>query len=809
MFKGLKKYIAFILALVLCLTVNINVCAATIKELNSNDVFLKQQTSITCTLSSAAMMLRRTALCANYSDWEKITEKSIESEAWVESVGLRWKFTAFGMSVDHGYFSSLNKKQQIIDLLKTYPQGFVIYNSGSMGQKHAVFLCDYDEKNDIFYAADPANSVAEGRMPLDETSMAGATQSEIINNLNAYWFVTNPAVVNENGNFSAEQIIDSNEYNPAKDIERFTATEQQINEYYVVTSTVATNLRYYPSGNAQAVQNVKTGELLYIQSVGNNNFGAKWYKTDGGYYIFNTNLVPLSQYSSDIGKFNQTVTEVNATYSVSSVSSSSVPLRIDATEGNNVVAYVKNGTKLYITQSGFNSVGATWLRTEDGYYVKASETKFESSGKNNDSLADVEFIKINGSYSAEPIEDYSGESKLYKVTASSLNVRKTPVDGEIIGSLRNGECVEVIQTVDGWCNIIYNGNSAWVSLNYLVLVADGNSNSSATLSISSTTVKAGNKITCTVENDANNKYNYTVYSADGKVVYSPDKFTAEKSFTYTAFNAGKYYFGVEISDNNVVSNIYSANFNVYPELKVSSVKCNITDINYTNNMITWTVKTASDYDDVLYVYELYSNGKKINTAESYVASYSYTPKEKGDYYLSVYLKDAYSVSDTVKSDSIRIVDALTVKSFELGCSTASVGDNIVCTAKAAGGVGKVEYAFYAYLNGKVVANTDYSSENSAIVSLNASGKYDIYCFVRDEKGTVVKKSEKLTVTENLKGDVDFDGIVTSADARLVLRHSASLELLYGASLIAADVNKDGHVTSEDARLILRYAANLE
>ncbi len=63
----------------------------------------------------------------------------------------------------------------------------------------------------------------------------------------------------------------------------------------------------------------------------------------------------------------------------------------------------------------------------------------------------------------------------------------------------------------------------------------------------------------------------------------------------------------------------------------------------------------------------------------------------------------------------------------------------------------------------------------------------------------------------LLGDVNLDGIVTAADARLALRISARLED-YPAEddvvFMNADVNGDGYITAADARIILRVCAGL-
>ena len=59
------------------------------------------------------------------------------------------------------------------------------------------------------------------------------------------------------------------------------------------------------------------------------------------------------------------------------------------------------------------------------------------------------------------------------------------------------------------------------------------------------------------------------------------------------------------------------------------------------------------------------------------------------------------------------------------------------------------------------------------------------------------------------GDVDEDGKITAADARLALRASVGLENLNEPKTYAADVDKNGNVTAADARLILRYSVGLE
>lgn len=59
------------------------------------------------------------------------------------------------------------------------------------------------------------------------------------------------------------------------------------------------------------------------------------------------------------------------------------------------------------------------------------------------------------------------------------------------------------------------------------------------------------------------------------------------------------------------------------------------------------------------------------------------------------------------------------------------------------------------------------------------------------------------------GDVDKDGKVTAADARLILRFAAELQKPTDEQKCIADFDHDGKVTSLDSRLALRTASRLE
>lgn len=62
--------------------------------------------------------------------------------------------------------------------------------------------------------------------------------------------------------------------------------------------------------------------------------------------------------------------------------------------------------------------------------------------------------------------------------------------------------------------------------------------------------------------------------------------------------------------------------------------------------------------------------------------------------------------------------------------------------------------------------------------------------------------------EALPGDVDLNGKIEAADARLALRTAVKLETLEGEGFRAADLDGDGSITTADARLILRLSVGL-
>ena len=143
----------------------LNLPPAYAKSIDDSDVFLTQNTNYTCTLSSAAMMLRRRAILDN-ENWQGITENSLRATAWIEGVGLRRSFSFNGISVGRGYFS--NVVQELIAMLNEHPEGIVVYNTS---QLHAILVTDYDNTTGNFFCADPM--LPSGRIPVASSTLSG------------------------------------------------------------------------------------------------------------------------------------------------------------------------------------------------------------------------------------------------------------------------------------------------------------------------------------------------------------------------------------------------------------------------------------------------------------------------------------------------------------------------------------------------------------------------------------------------------------------------------------------------------------
>ena len=192
-----KKLSALIMTLVLMMTL---LPAALAVDLNVDAGFyFKQSRGGTCTLASAAMMLRRRAYFDGLDGWVDVTENSIKSTAW--SGGLSHSFTYNAMHVGYATLPSgkAAKTAALIQILQEHPEGIVLYDRS---QPHAVLLTDYTDG--VFYCSDPSNGVSAGRVPLSSASIS-------ISGASCYWYITSDANDDGTGLEELEAAVEAEE----------------------------------------------------------------------------------------------------------------------------------------------------------------------------------------------------------------------------------------------------------------------------------------------------------------------------------------------------------------------------------------------------------------------------------------------------------------------------------------------------------------------------------------------------------------------------------------------------------------------
>lgn len=195
-----KRFVTGLMAVLIFLTTvfcfNLTANAASI---NDEEVFVKQQTSYTCTLVSAEMMLRRKAIILGLEDWDKITETELRPYGWAEGYGLWFDFDYTLNDVtmhvhNHDFVSTTasGRVSELIELLETHPEGVEIYHD-TPAKSHAILITDYTDG--VFYCADPAGP-KNGRIKLTESTLYGIddcyTDEEIIGICRDCWYISSP-----------------------------------------------------------------------------------------------------------------------------------------------------------------------------------------------------------------------------------------------------------------------------------------------------------------------------------------------------------------------------------------------------------------------------------------------------------------------------------------------------------------------------------------------------------------------------------------------------------------------------------------
>ena len=147
---------------------------------------IQQSRHGTCTLCSAAMMLRMRLYLDNFLDWDSPTESVVSNYAWC-SQGLLWSWsypTVDGpLTVAHASVSGL-AVGELEAILEEHPEGIALYCGN---WPHAVYLFGYEDG--VFWCADPAYGTV---CPLTDSCLGSyGGQDSILANVTAYWYIEN------------------------------------------------------------------------------------------------------------------------------------------------------------------------------------------------------------------------------------------------------------------------------------------------------------------------------------------------------------------------------------------------------------------------------------------------------------------------------------------------------------------------------------------------------------------------------------------------------------------------------------------
>lgn len=161
--------------------------AATIYgSLPDDGIYIEQSQKHTCTLISAAMMLRNYAFQYG-NEYDAITADAVAKVCW-SSYGLAHNFEFGGVEVTHNadISGAKDKQEYLIEQLIEHPEGIVIYNAK---QPHAVFLFAYRADTDVFFCADTTGSNSMQMITLDETLLKGESQQAKIDGITKIWHI--------------------------------------------------------------------------------------------------------------------------------------------------------------------------------------------------------------------------------------------------------------------------------------------------------------------------------------------------------------------------------------------------------------------------------------------------------------------------------------------------------------------------------------------------------------------------------------------------------------------------------------------
>ena len=275
------------------------------------------------------------------------------------------------------------------------------------------------------------------------------------------------------------------------------------------------------------------------------------------------------------------------------------------------------------------------------------------------------------------------------------------------------------------------------------------------LTVSKTAASPGETLTWTVSAEGGTgtlRYNFYI-CRDGAVVQKTG-YTAAKTASWTAAEAGKYSVKVFVKDSaaNIVTQSGGSVTVAAPAgpLAVTAVTANKTSA-AAGDTITWTASAEGGTGTLRYNFYICKDGTVVQkTGYTTARTASWTAAEAGNYAVKVYVKDSAGTAVSLMSGNTVVgadaAPSLAVTGITADKTSAAAGETVTWTASASGS-GTLRYCFYVYKDGAVVQKTGYGAEKTLSFTAATAGVYQAKVFVKDVTGAAASRmSAKLTVT---------------------------------------------------------------
>lgn len=307
-------------------------------------------------------------------------------------------------------------------------------------------------------------------------------------------------------------------------------------------------------------------------------------------------------------------------------------------------------------------------------------------------------------------------------------------------------------------------------------------------------------------------YTFNLYK-DGKLI-DRRNYSDYSDFEHKIESTGSYTVMVGVYDNTSgkSASVVSNQTNIFIPIEINSFKAS-TPAAMLGQSVAWTVDASGGEGKLKYSYTLYKDDAVVYSTDYKEESnkFTYKPTDSGIYNVIVNIMDSRSQVRSFKSEDITVIRPLSAENVSFSTDYAVAGKSATCSADVLGGTGSYTCKFSIHCDGVLVLESENLSTSEFTFTVPKGGSYTATVTVTDADGTVTDATGgKLSADEKAKkGDANFDGKLTAADARIALRCAAGLEKPDEAFIYAIDVNGDGNVNAADARLILRVVAKLD